>query len=149
MNINKECEGKYMTEKAFKLLAKINDLVDEVFPGFDKFCIEETVLKHKLYRWAIRSNYMVAAIAFDDLNYIISAMISVNMEEEDGENLIEEEFVNLEFNEFKEAVNAFMKKHKNRISAAKYLAEAVEKNEREEKSRNFAIDFVNNILDEG
>ncbi len=138
-----------MTEKAAKLLVKINDLVDEVFPGFDKVCMEEVVLEHKLYQWAIRSNYMVAAIAFDDLNYKINAMISVNMEEEEGENLIEEEFANLEFSEFKKAVNAFMKKHKNRISAAKYLAEAVEKNERDEKSSNFAIDFVNSIADEG
>lgn len=133
-----------MEEKSIKLIKKVEEWLCENFRGFEVEFITETVLMHKVFNWLVTSDYLLLVLAFNDLTYTFNGAFRVNMEEEDGDDYIQEEFKDLPFDEFIKAVEDAMEKHKDRISAAKYLQEMVTKNMLNEYRNNLRTVIADN-----
>lgn len=124
-----------------ELIQKVEAWLDDKFSGFKRDRFSETVLWHKVFYWVVSSDYLILFLAFNDMNYKFNGGFSVNMEEEDSDDFITEEFQNLDIDNFINAIDKGMKKHKNRISSAKYLQDMVRKN-----YNNTAVNLVNSII---
>ena len=133
-----------MTKRSEKYIEMAEKWITKIFPDAKWYRHDELIINNTVYMWVIDIKYLHMVIGFNDLDYFFSGSYEVLMEEEDGDDLITRDYSNMTFSDMTKAIEADLEKDKNRISAAKYLVETIEKQDREKA----CIDFVNKIVED-